>query len=127
MSRIIGNPADEANLVALALTVGSVVLDVVNGVAATDALVALLVLALGVEQLLAERVVVVVGRGLLDNNLLPVVGDLVDDPLGALAQLQVVEGSDALGDNGNTGGCVSVAAGSWQEARLWRAASMEDC
>lgn len=100
MRSIIGNPRDEGDLVTLALT--GVVLDVVDGVAATDARVALPVVALGVEQLLAELLVVVVGGGLLDDNLLPVVGDLVDDPLGALAQLQVVEGGDTLGSDGNT-------------------------
>lgn len=112
MSGIVRDPREEADLVALALT--GVVLDIVDGVAATEALVALLVLALGGDELLAEGVVVVVGGGLLNDNLLPVVGDLVDDPLGALAQLQVVEGSDTLGSDGNTeGGGVSVEAGGW--------------
>lgn len=100
MRSIIGNPRDEGDLVTRALA--SVILDVVDGVAATDARVALPVVALGVEQLLAELLVVVAGGGLLDDNLLPVVGDLVDDPLGALAQLQVVEGGDTLGSDGNT-------------------------
>lgn len=112
MSGIVGDPREEADLVALALT--GVVLDVVDGVAATEALFALLVLALGGDELLAEGVVVVVGGGLLNDNLLPVVGDLVDDPLGALAQLQVVEGGDTLGSDGNTEeGGVSVEAGGW--------------
>jgi len=75
----------------------SVVLDVVDGVSATDALVASSVLALCVEELLAEDGVVGLGRRVLDDNLLPVIRDLVDDPLGRLAELEVVECSDALG------------------------------
>lgn len=106
---IIGHPADEGDLAALALAAGSVVLDVVDGVTAADALVALAVLALGVDQLLAEDVVVALGGGLLDDNLLPVIGDLEDNPLEALAELELVEGSDALGSDGDTEGRVSVA------------------
>lgn len=111
MRRIIGHPADEGDLVAGALA--SIVLDIVDGVAATDTLDTLAILALGADQLLAEGFVVVIGGGLLDNNLLPVIGDLVDDPLGALAELEVVEGLDALGSDGDTGGRVSIAVDSW--------------
>ena len=75
----------------------SVVLDILDGVSATDALVASSVLALCVEELLAEDGVVGLGRRVLDDNLLPVIRDLVDDPLGRLAELEVVECSDALG------------------------------
>jgi len=117
---IIGHPADEGDLAALALAAGSVVLDVVDGVAAADALVALAVLALGADQLLAESVVVCLGGLLLDDNLLPVIGDLEDDPLEALAELELVEGSNALGSDGDTGGkgCQLRSGSSW--ARVWQ-------
>lgn len=110
MASIIGHPADEGDLVALSAVL--VKLNVVHGVATTDALDTSLVLALGVDQLLAESLVVVLGGRLLDNDLLVVVGDLEDDPLGALAELEVVEGSDALGGDGDTGVWVSAAVGS---------------
>jgi hypothetical protein len=99
LRRIIRDPADESDLAALALAAGGVVLDVVDGVAAANALDALAVLALGADQLLAESVVVGLGGGLLDDNLLPVVGDLEDDPLEALAELELVERLDALGSD----------------------------
>ena len=109
---IIGHPADESDLAALALAARSVILDIVDSVAAANALVALAVLALGADKLLAESVVVGLGGLVLDNNLLPVVGDLEDDPLEALAELKLVEGSDALGSDGDTvEGTVSVAVG----------------
>ena len=82
----------------------SVVLDIVDGVSATDALVSSSVLALCVEELLAEDGVVGLSGRVLDDDLLPVVRDLVDDPLGRLAELEVVECGDALGCNGNTVG-----------------------
>jgi hypothetical protein len=109
LAGIIGHPADEGDLVARALTL--VKLDVVHSVAATDAFDASLVLALGVDQLLTESLVVGLGGRLLNNDLLVVVGDLEDDPLGALAELEVVEGSDALGSDGDTGEGVSVSCG----------------
>ena len=59
LSSIIGHPGDEGDLAALALAVGSVVLDVVDGVATANARVALAVVALGVDELLAESLVVV--------------------------------------------------------------------
>ena len=111
MSSIIGHPADEADLVALALAVGSVVLDVVDGVTAANARVALAVVALGADELLAESLVVVLLGCLLDDNLLVVIGDLVDDPLEALAELELVEGRDALGCDGDTGGRVLMVVG----------------
>jgi hypothetical protein len=99
LSCIIGHPADEGDLAALALAAGSVVLNVVHGVAATNALDTLAVLALGADQLLAESVVVGLGGGLLDDNLLPVIGDLEDDPLEALAELELVESLNTLGSD----------------------------
>ena len=104
----------------------SVVFDIVDGISATDALVASSVLALCVEELLAEDGVVGLSGRVLDDNLLPVVRDLVDDPLGRLAELEVVECSDALGCDGNT--VVGLSAlwtsgrdqcGSWKSRRTY--------
>ena len=102
LRRIIGAPAYEGNLVPLALTALQLILDVKDGIPPADALLATAVLALCVEKLFAEDIVVWISRGLLDDNLLPVVADLVDDPLERLAQLQVIEGGDAVGRNSNT-------------------------
>jgi hypothetical protein len=49
-----------------------------------------------IDELLAEVLPVLVGRGLLHDNLLVVVRQLVDDVLVLLVELQLVEGSDAL-------------------------------
>ena len=111
MASIIGHPADEGDLVALSAVL--LKLDVVHSVAAAETLDTSLVLALGADQLLTESFVVVLGGSLLNNNLLVVVGDLEDDPLGALAELEVVECSDALGSDGDTEEWVSVAVGSF--------------
>lgn len=129
MRRIVGHPADEGDLAALALAAGSVVLDVVDGVAAANALDTLAILALGVDQLLAESVVVGLGGGLLDDDLLPVIGDLEDDPLQALAELELVEGSDALGSDGDTEGGCQFAVGLWMGTFLavWLWWVMEGC
>lgn len=102
MSSIIGHPADEADLVALALAVGSVVLDVVDGVTAANARVAPAVVALGADELLAECLVVVLLGCLLDDNLLVVIGELVDDVLVLLVKLEVVESSYAFLVNGGS-------------------------
>jgi energy-converting hydrogenase Eha subunit B len=110
LGRVIGSPRDEGDLGACTLTVLELVLDVENSVTAANALLALAVLALGVEELLAEDRPVSLLGCLLNNNLLPVVADLVDDPLGVLAELELVEGADALGRDGNTGG-VALAGG----------------
>lgn len=117
MRRIVRDVADEGDLVALALAAGSVVLDVVDGVTATNAFGTLAVLALGVDQLLAEGVVVGLGGGLLDDDLLVVIGELVDDPLGALAELEVVELLDALRSDGDTVRRVSIVGGPWLALR----------
>lgn len=55
-----------------------------------------LVLGLGVDELLAEVLPVAVVRGVVDDDLLVVVGQLVDDVLVLLAELQIVVGGDAL-------------------------------
>jgi ribosomal protein S12 methylthiotransferase accessory factor YcaO len=103
LRRIIGGPRDEGDLRACTLTTVKLVLDVENSVTAANTLLALAVLALGVEELLAEDRPVSLLGCLLNNNLLPVVADLVDDPLNVLAELELVEGADALGCDGNTG------------------------
>ena len=51
---------------------------------------------MGVDELLAEVLPVAVARGLVDDDLLVVVRELVDDVLVLLAELQVVVGGDAL-------------------------------
>lgn len=111
LRRIIGGPRDEGDLGACALAVVELVLDVEDSVTAANALLALAVLALGVEELLTEDGPVSLLGGLLNNNLLPVVADLVDDPLGVLAELELVEGADALGCDGNTGGVTLARLG----------------
>jgi hypothetical protein len=100
--RIIWCPADESDLAPGALAVVKLVLDIENSVATTNALLAAAVLALGVEQLLTEDVEVGLLGSLLNDNLLPVVADLVDDPLDVLAKLKLVEGADALRGDGDT-------------------------
>jgi hypothetical protein len=102
LRRIIRCPADKRNLATRALA--AVVLDVEDGIATTNALLALAVFALGIEQLLAEDVEVGFLGCFLDNNLFPVVADLVDNPLDVLAKLQLVEGVDALGRYGDPAG-----------------------
>lgn len=110
MRRIIRAPGNKRDLVARALTALELVLDIEDGIAAANALLAAAVLALRVEQLVAEGVVVRVRRRLLDDDFLPVVADLVNDPLQRLAELEVVEGADALGRDGDTARVVSVGA-----------------
>jgi hypothetical protein len=115
--RIIWRPADECNLAPGTLARVKLVLDIEHGVAAANALLALAVLALGVEQLLAEGVKVCFLGRLLNDNLFPVVADLVDDPLDILAELQLVECADALGRYGDTAvilvGAILVSKDLW--------------
>lgn len=93
---IIGGPGEEGNLVALTLARGKAVLEVVDGVAGALANSTALGLGLGVDQLLAEVVIVLIGRGLLDDDLLVVVRELVDDVLVLLGELELVVGRYAL-------------------------------
>lgn len=102
MRRIIWRPADEGDLAPAALARLQLVLDVEDGITAADALLAAAVLALGAEQLLAEHVKVGLLGSLFDDNLFPVVADLVDYPLDVLAKLELVEGADALGRDRDT-------------------------
>lgn len=123
LRRIVWSPADECDLAPRALARLELVLDVEDGVAAADALLALAVLALRVEQLLAEGVKVGFLGRLLDDNLFPVVADLVDDPLDVLAELELVERADALGRDGDTAGvstCVAASAGVCAGRCMWR-------
>jgi hypothetical protein len=112
---VIGRPSNEGDLVSASrplasftnsesrglivphtIARGEVVLEVVDGVAGTLALAAGLVLGSGVDKLLTEGLPVLVCGCLLNNNLLEVVGELVDDVLVLLAELQVIVGGDAL-------------------------------
>lgn len=63
----------------------------------------------GVDELLAEALPVLVGRGLLDDNLLVVVRQLVDDVLELLGELEVIVGSYALRGNGRSGSAATLA------------------
>jgi len=93
---VIGRPSNEYDLVSHTIARGEVVLEVVDGVAGTLALTAGLVLGSGVDKLLTKGLPVLVCGCLLNNNLLVVVGELVDDVLVLLAELQVIVGGDAL-------------------------------
>jgi hypothetical protein len=101
LRRIVRAPGNKGDLAPRALAALELVLDVKDGVAAADALLALAVLALGVEQLFTETGPVALRRCLLNHNFLPVVADLVDDVFDRLAQLEVVERADALGGYGD--------------------------
>jgi len=57
---------------------------------------------LGVNQLLAEGFPVTIFAGLLDNNFLVAVVQLVYDVLDLLVELQLVEFGDAVGRNGGS-------------------------
>jgi hypothetical protein len=102
LRRIIWRPADECNLAPGSLARVELVLDIEYGIAAANALFALAVFALCVEQLLTESVKVCLLGGLLNDNLFPIIADLVDNPFDVFAKLQLVEGADALGRYGNT-------------------------
>jgi|TARA_R110002003_G_scaffold33_5_gene2090 hypothetical protein len=54
--RIVWRPADKCNFASSTLAALKLVLDVEDGIATANALLALAVLALGVEQLLAEGI-----------------------------------------------------------------------
>src|SRR3569833_2384937 len=62
-----------------------------------------LVLGGGRDQLLAEVLPVLIGRGLLDDDLLVVVCQLEDDVLVLLGQLQLIVGRYAVLRNGSSG------------------------
>ncbi len=110
MRRIIRHPRNKRDLAPLALP-SSLVLDIEDRVPTANALSAGLVLALGAQQLLAEFAVVGIGGCFFNDDLFPVVADLVDDPFGALAEFQVVEGLDAFGCYGDSGAEGLVGSG----------------
>jgi citrate lyase beta subunit len=97
LRRIIRAPADESDLVARALTRLQLIFDIEDGIATTDSLLAASVLALCIQELVAECVVVRVFGCLLNDDLFPVVANLVDDPFDILAELELVERANALG------------------------------
>jgi len=80
----------------------SIILQVIHRIPPANALLTPLVLALRVEQLLTEGTEIGLLARLLDDNLLPVVADLVDDPFSVLAELELVEGGYAVGVDGDT-------------------------
>jgi hypothetical protein len=85
--------------VPLALTTAEVVLNVVDSVPGSGAALAVL----GSSELLAENLVVLVVTDGIHNNVLLVIGDLVNDVLGlALAETELVECRQALVLDGNT-------------------------
>jgi hypothetical protein len=106
LTRIIGRPANKRNLGPASLSTLQLVLNIEDGIPATDALIAATVVALGVEQLLAEDVEVCFFGGFLDDDFLVVVANLVDYPFDVLAELQLVERVDAVRVDGDTNvGC----------------------
>lgn len=95
-SSIIRRPCNEGNLAPRALTRRQVVGKVIHGVSWALRQRTALGLGLGVDKLLAEAIPVGVFRGILDYDLLVVIGELVDDVLDALSELELVELGDAL-------------------------------
>lgn len=67
----------------------------------------------GVDELLAEVLPVLVVGGILDDNLLEVVAELVDDVLVLLGELQVIVGSDALLADGSSVKRGDIGLASW--------------
>ena len=64
---------------------------------------------LGVHELRLERFPITIGRLLFNDNLLVVVGELIDNEFdSAFAKFELVKGGDALGGNGDTMGWWSV-------------------
>lgn len=100
---IIGGPGNEGDLVSDTIARGQAVLEVVNGVTGTLANGASSALGGSVDELLTEVLPVAVVGGVLDNDLLVVVGELVDNVLVLLVKLQVVESSYAVLGNGGSG------------------------
>ena len=103
MRRIIRHPTNKRNLAPRPLPGLQLILNIKHRIPPANPLFALLVLALGIEQFFAEDAVVRASGGLFDDDFLVVVGDFVDDPFGGFAELEVVEGLDAFGGDGDTG------------------------
>jgi len=120
LASIIRGPANEGDFVALALAALQLVLDIEDGIAATNAFVSTPVLALCRKQLLTESAVVGIGRLFFNDNLFPVVADLVDDPFQMFSKLKLVEDGDALGSDGNAGRSLEGPRISfWLEKAVW--------
>jgi hypothetical protein len=100
---IIRAPTNKRNLIPLPLPTLQLILDIKHRISSANAFLSATVLALGVDELLAEGGVVAVRGRLFDHNLLPVVADLVDDVADRLAELQLVEFRDAFGGYGDAG------------------------
>jgi hypothetical protein len=99
---IIRGPGNEGDLVSDTIARGQVVLEVVNGVTGTLANGTSSALGGSVDERLTEVLPLAALGGLLDNNLLVVVRELVDDELVLLVKLQVVESSNAFLRNGGS-------------------------
>jgi hypothetical protein len=102
LRRIIRAPTNKSNLVPRPLPALQIILDIKHGIPTPNALFTLFILTLRVQELFAEDAVIGVFGRFFDDNLFPVVGDLVDDPFCVFAQLELVEGGDALGCYGDT-------------------------
>ena len=102
MRGIIRAPADESDLAAATLSTLEVILNIVDCITATEALLPAAVLALRLQEFLAESLVVGLLGGFLHHNLFPVIADLEDDPFCVLAQFEVVECGYALRCNGDS-------------------------
>jgi len=101
----------------------SIILDIIHCIPASNALLASLVLALRIQQLLTERAEIGDFGRLFDDNLLPVVADLVDDPFGVFAELELVESRYTVRMDGDTVevlevGRRDVEAQGWEESRV---------
>lgn len=96
---VLGNPGNEDDLVSLALTTTEIVLDIISSVARRRVTIGIL----GRGQLLAEDFVIGFPALLLDNNLLHVIGDLVDHILDlSAAHAEFIECFNALIVDGDT-------------------------
>lgn len=78
-----------------------------------------LALGSGVDKLLTEVIPVLVGRGLVDNNLLVVVAQLVNDVLVLLGKLQVIVGSDAVLRDGGSANSILLVRILVRDHRRW--------
>jgi hypothetical protein len=108
LRRIIRAPANKRDLATRPFAALQLIAHIKHGIPAADALLALAILGFGVDQLVAERAPVALVGLLFDDNLFPVVADLVDDVFDVLAQLELVEGRDAVRVYGDTRNLVST-------------------
>jgi len=88
-----GHPGDEDDLVSLALTTAQFILDIIDRISGSRVALGILY---GLE-LAPECFVVGILRCLIDDNFLPVVGNLEDNELGlSPAHAELIEGVDAF-------------------------------